>query len=188
MDSGGTLASVEVATLTAIVGRLIPSDEAGPGAIEAHAVQYIDRALGGELAGLRDTYAIGLAAIDQYAKATHGEVFVRLPLSAQDDVLRDFERGVPTGILADSARFFALVREHTIQGTFCDPHYGGNANFIGWCLISYPGLRMMVTREEQRIGVRLQPLLVSAYDGDAYHHPESAAHARSGGHDGNETR
>jgi hypothetical protein len=90
--------------------------------------------------------------------------------------------------LADSARFFTLVREHTIQGTFCDPHYGGNANFIGWCLISYPGLRMMVTREEQRIGVRLQPLLVSAYDGDSYHHPESATHARSGRPDGNNTR
>ena len=44
----------------------------------------------------------------------------------------------------NAATFFTLVRSHTIQGTFCDPYYGGNADFVGWDLIGYPGLRMAV--------------------------------------------
>jgi hypothetical protein len=45
--------------------------------------------------------------------------------------------------------FFEMVRTHTIQGTFCDPYYGGNANFVGWDLIDYPGIRMAVSDDEQ---------------------------------------
>jgi hypothetical protein len=60
--------------------------------------------------------------------------------------------------------FFALVRTHTIQGTFCDPFYGGNANFAGWDLIGYPGVRTIVTPDEQRIGITLTPNHKSAYD------------------------
>ena len=32
-----------------------------------------------------------------------------------------------------------MVRTHTLQGTFGDPYYGGNANFVGWDLIGFPG-------------------------------------------------
>src|SRR5262245_35774035 len=45
-----TLTAAESETLTAIAARLIPTDATGPGATEAHAAQYIDRALGGALA------------------------------------------------------------------------------------------------------------------------------------------
>ena len=40
---------------------------------------------------------------------------------------------------------------HTLEGTFGDPHYGGNQDFIGWDLIGYPGLRLAVTAEQQRM-------------------------------------
>ena len=53
---------------------------------------------------------------------------------------------------------------HTIDGTFCDPYYGGNANFIGWDLIGYPGVRVAVTAEQQRMGVVVPPYHRSAYD------------------------
>ena len=53
---------------------------------------------------------------------------------------------------------------HTIDGTFCDPYYGGNANFIGWDLIGYPGVRAAVTAEQQRMGVVVPPNHSSAYD------------------------
>src|SRR3984893_13222236 len=39
-----TLTAAEADTLEAIVARLIPSDENGPGATEARAAHYIDRA------------------------------------------------------------------------------------------------------------------------------------------------
>src|SRR5688500_13792399 len=45
-----TLTAAEAATLEAIAARIIPSDANGPGAVEARAARYIDRALGGALA------------------------------------------------------------------------------------------------------------------------------------------
>jgi hypothetical protein len=57
-----------------------------------------------------------------------------------------------------------LVRRHTIEGTFCDPYYGGNANFVGWDLIGYPGIRLVVTADEQRVSARAKTIRGSAYD------------------------
>ena len=37
-----------------------------------------------------------------------------------------------------------MVRSHVLQGTFGDPHYGGNRGFVGWDLIGYPGVRTAV--------------------------------------------
>jgi len=56
------------------------------------------------------------------------------------------------------------VRTHTIQGTFSDPYYGGNANFVGWDLIGYPGVRLAVTANEQRLDLKPIPTHKSAYD------------------------
>ena len=47
------LTAVEADLLEAIVDRLIPSDSLGPGARDARAAHYIDRALGGALASSR---------------------------------------------------------------------------------------------------------------------------------------
>jgi hypothetical protein len=57
-----------------------------------------------------------------------------------------------------------MVRNHTLQGMFSDPYYGGNANFIGWDLIGYPGIRMVVSAEEQSISKPPKPVRRSAYD------------------------
>jgi gluconate 2-dehydrogenase gamma chain len=65
-------------------------------------------------------------------------------IQRQDAVLTDMEKNVATGFIPNAAAFFNLVRAHAIQGTFCDPYYGGNANFVGWDLIGYPGLRVTV--------------------------------------------
>ena len=46
-----------------IAELLIPSDEHGPGATEAMAVRYIDRALAGALTKQRAAYRVGLAAL-----------------------------------------------------------------------------------------------------------------------------
>jgi gluconate 2-dehydrogenase gamma chain len=146
-----TLTAAEADLLEAICARLIPTDENGPGATEARAAHYIDRALTGPLRASRDAYAAGLAAIDGYAQASKGAPFVKLAPRDQDAVLTDMERNVATGFTPNAATFFNLVRTHTIQGTFCDPYYGGNANFVGWDLIGYPGLRMAVDADEQRM-------------------------------------
>ena len=159
-----TLTAAEADTLEAIVARIIPSDENGPGAAEARAAHYIDRALVGPLRSSRGAYAAGLAALDAYAQSAKGAPFTRLSEQDQDAVLTDMEKNVATGFTPNASAFFNLLRTHTIQGTFCDPYYGGNANFVGWDLIGYPGLRMVVTEGEQRMDERTKPVRQSAYD------------------------
>ena len=148
------LSQAESATLAAICARIIPTDDTGPGAAEAHAATYIERSLGGWLASSRETYTAGLAAIDEAARANGGRRFVELAAAQQDRVLAAMEQ----------TPFFALVRTHTIQGTFCDPAYGGNQNFVGWDLIGYPGVRLNVTAADQRMSEYAKPVRRSAYD------------------------
>jgi len=142
----------------------VENDENGPGAVEAGAVHYIDRALGDALASSRNAYASGLAAVDAYAGSSKGATFARLEPQDQDTILSEMETGTAGGFTPDSSTFFELVRTHTIEGTFCDPFYGGNANFIGWDLIGYPGVRIVVTAEQQRLDVAPRPVHRSAYD------------------------
>jgi gluconate 2-dehydrogenase gamma chain len=159
-----TLTATEGESLEAIVARLIPTDATGPGAMEARASLYIDRALGGALSSSREAYRAGLTALDAYAQAVKGARFALLPPADQDAVLGDLEANVATGFTPDPATFFNLVRAHTIQGTFCDPFYGGNASFVGWDLLGYPGVRLGVTAAEQRLNPRLTPTRMSAYE------------------------
>ena len=163
-----TLTAAEGDTLEAIAARLIPSDENGPGASEARAAHYIDRALTGPLAGVRQAYTAGLAAVNAYAQSTKGAAFAQLAARDQDAVLTDMEKNTATGFTPNSAAFFGLVRTHTIQGTFCDPYYGGNANFVGWDLIGYPGIRMAVTPDDQRMSAAPKPVRKSAYDDNMF--------------------
>ena len=159
-----TLNAAEADTLDAIVARLIPTDENGPGATEARAALYIDHALAGPLRATRGTYAAGLAAMDEYALASKGASFAKLSAANQDGVLSDMEKNAAPGFSPNSAAFFNLLRTHTIEGTFSDPYYGGNANFVGLNLIGYPGIRMGVTASDQRMNPKPEPSLKSAYD------------------------
>jgi gluconate 2-dehydrogenase gamma chain len=160
------LTAAEADLLEAICARIIPTDASGPGAREARAAHYIDRALGGALKESREAYRAGLAAFDAYCRSSRRAAFIELSERDQDSVLIDVETGAAAsgGFPASSGQFFAMVRTHTLQGTFGDPFYGGNKDFIGWDLIGYPGLRLNVSAEDQRLGARLTPTHQSAYD------------------------
>jgi gluconate 2-dehydrogenase gamma chain len=168
------LTAMESDVLEAIVARIIPSDANGPGAREARAARYIDRALGGALASSRPLYGVGLAAVDRLARSSRGNAFTALLPEEQDVILSDVERGEVPGF-AGAAEFFALVRAHTIQGTFCDPYYGGNAGFVGWDLLGYPGVRTLVTPEDQRLGADVPANHKSAYDYEMFTKAASGA-------------
>ncbi|HJO02720.1 MAG TPA: gluconate 2-dehydrogenase subunit 3 family protein [Acidobacteriota bacterium] len=170
-DTFETLNVAESRILEAIVARLIPTDENGPGATEAGAAYYIDRGLSGGLSSHREAYTGGLAAVDAYARAAKGAPFAGLAEADQDDVLSDMEQGAATGFEPSSARFFGLLRTHTIEGTFCDTHYGGNKDFVGWDLIGYPGVRVVVTASQQRMDGTVRPTRRSAYDYQGFSTP-----------------
>jgi gluconate 2-dehydrogenase gamma chain len=160
------LSAAESDLLQAIVDRLIPSDANGPGAKEARVAQYIDLALGDALATSKAAYASGLAALDRYAKSSRGMPFLQLPPNDQDSVLIDCETGGATGFSGSPAQFFTMILNHTRQGMFGDPHYGGNADFVGWDLLGYPGVRTAVTPADQSAleANQLKFVRKSAYD------------------------
>lgn len=168
------LTQQEADLLEAICARIIPTDANGPGAREARAAHYIDRALGGALKESREAYRAGLEALDRYCRSSRGAAFTALSDRDQDSVLIDVETGSASGFAGSSTTFFNLVRTHTLQGTFGDPFYGGNANFVGWDLIGYPGLRLNVTPEDQRLGAKPTPTHKSAYDDPMFN--KSQAH------------
>ena len=165
-----TLTPREMELLNAVAARLIPNDANGPGAVEAGATHYIDRALAGALSASHPAYTSGLAALDRYAQSSRGKPFTDLSPVDQDSVLIDVELGAATGFPGSSAQFFGMVLAHTHQGMFSDPFYGGNKDFAGWDLIGYPGVRTMVTAADQTHleSKELKPNHKSAYDYDSF--------------------
>ena len=178
------LTAAEADILEAVTARLIPTDANGPGATEARAARYIDRALAGFLSSSRDAYTSGLAALDAFARSSKGGPFPKLSAADQNEILRAVEQGKAPGFTPSSAAFFSLVREHTIQGTFCDPYYGGNANFVGWDLIGYPGVRMMVTADDQKMGKPVKPNHRSAYELGSFVKATASAGSHEDSHHG----
>ena len=137
----------EAKVVSAACERIFPSDANGPGAGEAGVVIYIDRQLAGPYGRdkFRYTKAPWTESVPEHGyqgKATPREVyrtgitqlegFAALAPEHQDEKLRGLE----------STLFFRMLRQHTIEGMFCDPHHGGNTDMIGWQLIGYPGPRM----------------------------------------------
>ena len=174
------LTAAEAEMLEAICARIIPSDANGPGAKEARAAHYIDRALGGFLAPSKAAYTAGLAALDRYSRSSRGGPFTSLSTRDQDSLLIDVETGSATGFTGGSGAFFNMVRTHTLQGTFGDPYYGGNANFVGWDMLGYPGVRTNVTAEDQRLGIKLEPNHKSAYDTEMFTKAQASLKAQPG--------
>src|SRR5579872_2881799 len=133
----------EMALLEAAVDRIIPPDHLGPGAKDCGATGYVAPLLDQPL---RD----GLASIDSEARAKFGKPFVELPAANQDEVL--------TAIETKARPFFNRLRQLTLEGTFGDPSYGGNRAFAGWDLIRYPGPRLAVSPEEQKLRDPIKPV------------------------------
>lgn len=142
------LTQSEALLVAAAAARIFPNDENGPGAHEAGVVIYIDRQLAGPWG--RDRYRYRHEPFDENAppefgyqgKATPREIyreglkglmgFDDLAPAAQDEALRRIEASL----------FFQLLRRSTIEGMFCDPMHGGNADMLGWQMIGFPGPRM----------------------------------------------
>lgn len=155
----------EFAAVDAITARLIPSDDTGPGAREAHVATFIDQQLSGfygrgqrwymkgpfpeplETQGYQSEHPpaglwrAGLAALEQHCQEAHGASFAALDEAMQDAILTGMEEGELDLGEVDAASFFSFMREMTIEGFFCDPIHGGNRDMVGWRLVGFPGAR-----------------------------------------------
>ncbi len=150
-----TFTAAEAETIEAVLERLIPSDASGPGAAEAKVSRYIDKALSGDLSSLQAVYSANIAALDEYATSKYGATFASLAADKQNAILSDMEANKATGFSPSSSAFFETIREHALQGMFGDPYYGGNANFVGWDLLDFPGIKLTVPAREQQLDVKV---------------------------------
>ncbi|MFD1212125.1 gluconate 2-dehydrogenase subunit 3 family protein [Arthrobacter sp. GCM10027362] len=157
----------EAVTVDVLAGRIIPGSEEDPGAHEAGAVTYIDRALAGPYRNLQRLYRAGLAALDASCLERWGRKFVELDGGEQDSVLEGLAQGgLDSAVAAERSEaaseemfdigflpyFFAVLRQHVVEGTFGDPVYGGNRNAVGWRLLGFPGARWGYGEEEMTYG------------------------------------
>jgi gluconate 2-dehydrogenase gamma chain len=156
----------EAAAVEAIVDRLIPPDESGPGGKDAGCAVFIDRQLAGAFGDARawymrppfaagtasqgfqssilpkERYRISLAALDEYCKATFaGKGFAALDTAQQDQVLYGLEAGDIKLKDGGGKDFFEAVLANAMEGFFADPIYGGNRDMAGWKLVGFPGAR-----------------------------------------------
>src|ERR1700757_2439007 len=134
-------------TVDALIDRIIPKDELGPGAVECGVGDYIDRCLSDYLAAEKPLFLDGLANLDVFSLRTQGIAFASLTTDKQDAVLTAIDNNQAPNLRG----FFNRVRRLTLEGMFGDPVYGGNKNFAGWDLIRYPGVRLAVAPEDQRM-------------------------------------
>jgi hypothetical protein len=142
----------EMATLKAVMSRLVPADAESGGAVEACAYIYVDKALGGYLAQHLPAYRSGLAGLDAVARTTKGTQFTGIEDADKDALLLRLESGMLSRVFSDGGRnFFALIRRHTIEGMFSDPMYGGNRGFLGWSLIGFNGVQYFYSAQAQAI-------------------------------------
>ena len=109
--------------MEAFAAQIVPSDAMGPGAREAGAIWFIDRALGGPFKAMKDPIKAGIVDLDARARKRKKGVtgFADLPAGDQLRIMRQVEDGP----------FFGMGRMLTVIGVFGDPRHGGNRDHVG---------------------------------------------------------
>jgi hypothetical protein len=77
------------------------------------------------LQGWQQQYRQGIATLDKLA----GGDFTKARAAVQDKILA----------MPAASSFTSLLFEHTIEGLYAAPEYGGNRNLAGWRDIAFPG-------------------------------------------------
>jgi gluconate 2-dehydrogenase gamma chain len=122
-----TLTQLQADVVDALASRILPSVDGRPGAREAGALYFIDRALATFNTSQRSLYVAGIADLDQRAQTRANVGFAALTPTQQDDVIREIE----------TTPFFQAARFDTIVGTLALPVWGGNRDYLGWRLLGF---------------------------------------------------
>lgn len=121
--------AAEAATVTAICARIIPADDY-PSAAEAGVAYFLDRQLVGHYRKHQELYRRGLQAVEEASRERHQKSFAELGEEEQDEILREIEE--------KQAEFFAMIRNHIMQGYYGDPRHGGNREAVSWKMLGLP--------------------------------------------------
>jgi gluconate 2-dehydrogenase gamma chain len=152
------------AALSAAVARVIPAQGAGDwSAADAGAVEYVEQLLNAFVgAGNPKIYGGGpsraqfrlfwkLPRVKQAAWLAHVTRLRRLYVDGLDELNREAAGGDYSALPApgqdalleqqdlQNTPFFATLFEHTMEGVYGAPAYGGNKDSIGWKSVCYQG-------------------------------------------------
>jgi len=109
------------------------------GSAQVDGADFNDAALG-PLVGLRDLYRTGLQKVDEVAMMTEHKPYAALAVEAQDRVLALLDRGAFAPHARRGGRTFVdILVQHTLEGCFSVPEYGGNRRGRGWAMIGLEG-------------------------------------------------
>lgn len=163
-DGEGYLTAAEIRTLDAALARMIPASGAGDwSAADLGVATYIDNILSafrpdlpepavfaggpyrdsfpefqqlsrvksigwnGQISQWQKLYRSGLAALDTAA----GGDFAAVPALVQDAILEKLD--------LSGDQFFSVLYDHTMEGTYSHPVYGGNSRYRAWKTVGFAG-------------------------------------------------
>jgi hypothetical protein len=106
---------------------------------------------------LRDVYRTSLQKVDQVAQAVAGAPFAKLDTTQQAAVFKMLDSGA---FMPDPRRggmtFIDLLIQHTLEGCFSAPEYGGNLRGQGWAMVGLEG-------DDQPLGYSIFSLATGSY-------------------------
>ena len=112
----------------AVAAQIIPSGDK-PGAKDAQAVYFIDRALNTFDHDKQRIYSEGLIVLQKNVSELFAGIgkFSKLNSQQQIHLLTTIQ----------NSEFFELIRIHTVMGFLAKPSYGGNRDQLGWKAIGF---------------------------------------------------
>ncbi len=116
-------------TLAAICDQIVPADDF-PAASQAGVPDYIDRQLIRHYRRYQDEYRRGLEQAEALSRSRFGRELASLPARQQLEIVAALEQQKP--------EFFALVRNHTMEGYYGSPRHGGNRDAVSWKMLGLP--------------------------------------------------
>jgi gluconate 2-dehydrogenase gamma chain len=152
----------EARDVEALAARIVPGTPGDPGAREAGVLVYIDRAVEGAYRELQFAYRRGLAELERHCREQAQASYADLDADGQDALLSELDQIAleleagetpatdPRRLIL--AQLYAMVRQHTLEGLFGDPAYGGNRDAAGWRLVGFPGAQWGYSTEQMAPG------------------------------------
>ena len=127
------------------------------GTLNVPGLAAFDAQFGPPKIGLRDVYRSSLAKVDQIAQATAGAPFAKLDATQQEAVFAMLDHGA---FMPDPRRggmtFIDLLIQHTLEGCYSCPEYGGNKRRAGWAMLGLEG-------DDQPLGYSIFSLATNGY-------------------------
>jgi hypothetical protein len=122
------LNAADAADVSAISAQIVPSGVT-PGALEARAAYFIDRALATFFSDWAADFRAGLAQFQSTFRAANA--------GAASFALLGSDQQIAYLKTVDRTAFFGAARTLTLLGMFSSPKYGGNFRGAGWTLMGF---------------------------------------------------